>query len=491
MDKKEITKLEIDNAQNYLFQIDKNFFENYQVFSEPVYQQTFSDDTDIPVFLKPRFEQCNFLSTELVGISGTNSIFDTCQLQNCNITNSNYKFSGFFSSSIKNSNIENSCFEDVIFEGTNLIKCEIKGCALTNSIISQSTLENLSISYCDFEGSLLKNVQLKNIDFSQNGFNYVEFDNVSIKNIIFPFADIFHCYNGLDLISEYDNDIILSFENGDTIISAKKCITLLDIFLPFFYSKNDFMAVSNIYIYRGEHEKAYWSIIDGLKNSLKRKDFKLIYNLCKLASCNSFFTRKQLRDFYELLQSDMVVAHLNTYEYKYYLAKMTEIKSLLIDNPFGRSQLVIEINTNILPDDYENLNFLIQKIDKIVDTQLPQANKYLSLRHNSPNVLEIFLSESLPNLILFIGYFSTILLGTTKIIKELQTIVKNHKEIEGIKLDNLIKKIELEKKELEMIDKDSKNAPCQKSNHIDKISYHIETNINIPADLRQNTYYRF
>ena len=490
MRKDEITKLEIDNAQICLTQLNKDFFDNYQVFSEPITGHIFSGNTVIPSFLKARFEQCNFLSTELVGIAGTNSIFDICQLKNCNITNSNYKFSGFFSSSIENSIIKNSCFEDVIFDKADFIKCNVEGCAFTNSIISQTKLESLSINYCDFEGSLLRNVQLNNIDFSMDGFNYVEFDNVSIKNTVFPFADIFHCFNGLELLSKYANDIILSFQNDETI-SGNRCLDLLDVFLVFFHSKNDFMAVANIYIYRGETEKAYWSILNGLKNGLKRKDFKLIFNLCKLASYNSFFTKKQLRDFYVLLQSDIVVSHLNVYEYKYYLEKMNKIKSLLIDNPFGMPQLVIEISTDILPDDYENLKKLIQRIDKIVETQLPQANKYLSLRHNSPDVLEIFLSESLPNLLLFAGYFSTILLGTTKIIKELQTIVKNHKEIEGIELDNLIKKIELEQKKLETNDKENKKTLYPGNSHIDKITYHIETNINIPSDLRQNTYYKF
>lgn len=168
---------------------------------------------------------------------------------------------------------------------------------------------------------------------------------------------------------------------------------------------------------------------------------------------------------------------------------MAEIKNMLIDKPFKMPQAVIKIYTNIQPDDYNSLSILLQQIDQIINTKLPQSIKHISLRHNSPDVLELFVSESLPNLLLFIGCFSSIVMGTTQIIKSIQNTVKNHKEIIGIELDNLIKKQELEKLKLENLERStSQGNISNKNDRVEKITYYINTDINLSPELRQKSY---
>ena len=482
MFQKQITDFDIDNAYTALSQINEHYFRNYQVLSEPIKNKKFTQNINLQALVKPQFNNCDFISSNFIGMGLSSSFFVKSNLKNCNIDNSNLKFSSFIMSDIKNSFIKSTSFDNVTFDTCKIINCDIVGCCFENTIFSKNILNCLRIKYCDFEGAILNDVKIINSDLSKIGLNFVELNNVYIENVIFPLIDMFHCYNGLQLISKFSDSIFLKIEN-DTI-SGKECLMHLDALLCFFYSKKDFMAVSNIYIFVGEHENAYFNIINGLKYSLEKKDFKMIHSLCKLASNNNFFTRKQLQDFYNLLQSDDIISQLSCYEYRYFVNEMKEIKDLLINMPFGMPQLIIEIDTNILADDYKNLSSMHKEIDRIIDTYLPQSNKYLSIRHNSPNIIEVFISDVLPNLVVFAGYFSAIMLGTTKIIKEIQTIIKNNKELKGVELDNLIKEQELEKKKIDL--KKEKNN----NDNINKISYYINTNLNIIPELRQNTYYK-
>ncbi len=487
----EITQYDIDSAQEFLNNINQDYFEKYVTYSSPIENQVFNSDHDISTFIKPVFKHCQFFAPNFNGIIGENSFFRDNEFYNCDIQNANFRFANFSNCEFHDTSITNSSLEDIEFNNNKLKNCIFHGCSWSNSYLNGCLISNMDTKFCDFEGAVLSNITIVNTNFLNTGFNYVEFSNVMVDNVVFPFIDFFHTFNGLTLLYKHSSKISFEFTNSNQKLSGEKCLEDLSVFLIYFYSKNDYFATANICIYMGKQEAAYYNIINGLRNGLEKKDFKLILNLCKLASQNCFFSKKQLHDFYKLLQSDKIINNLSTYEYKYYLTEMIQIRNLLIDNPFGMPQICIEIETSIQPDDYDSLNQLLKKIDYAADLHLPQASKYLTLRHNSPDILEIFLSDTLPNLIIFLGCLSSILFGSTKVIKEIQAIVKAHKEIKGINLDNLIKEQELEKLKIE-----SKNLKEDRSDmstinlyQIEKISYSIKTNINLPHDLRQNTYH--
>lgn len=485
-----ITQYDIDSAQEFLYNINQEYFEKYITYSSPIENQIFNSDNDISTFIKPVFLQCQFFAPNFNGIVGENSSFQENEFYNCNIQNANFRFANFSDCKFYDTYINNSSLEDIEFNNNELRNCKFHGCSWSSSYLKDCLISNLNTKFCNFEGAVLSNITIINTNFLNTGFNYVEFDNVVIDNVVFPFIDFFHTFNGLTLLYKNSKKILFEFTNTNQKLSGEKCLKDLDVFLVYFYSKKDYFATANICIYMGKQEEAYYNIVNGLRNGLKKKDFKLILNLCKLASFNCFFSKKQLQDFYKLLQSDEVINNLSTYEYKYYLTEMVQIKNLLIDNPFGMPQICIEIKTVIQPDDYNSLNLLLKKIDFTAELQLPQSSKYLTLRHNSPDILEIFLSDTLPNLFIFLGSLSTILFGSTKVIKEIQGIVKTHKEIKGINLDNLIKEQELEKLKTENNKaKEDRSNMVPIINQVEKISYSIKTSISLPSDLRQNTYY--
>lgn len=480
---------DIDHAQEYFYQIDKHYFENYSVFPTPIKNRMFHPTDDFSNMTKFHFVDCIFFNPNLNGIPGGNSVFQNDRFYKCQIKNANFHYSSFSECTLFHVSIADSSMEDTEFNCNKLVNCRFSGCSWSNSYFKNCVISNLTTEYCDFDSAVLSDVTIANTNFLSTGFNYVEFSHVIIKKVVFPLIDFFHTFNGLDLLSEYTDNI--SFETGYSAqtISGEKCLEDMDIFLAYFCGKNDYFAIATILIYQSKQSDAYNCIIVGLRKGLQTKNFKLILNLCKLASRNCFFSKKQLQDFYNLLQSESVSQHLSAYEYKYYLKEMTDIRNLLIDNPFGMPQICIEISTTIQPDDYTSLNHLLKEIDFAADIGLPQASKYLTLRHNSPDVLEVFLSDILPNLFIFLGMISSVLFGTTKVISELQKTIKTHKEIKGIDLDNLIKEQELIKIKRENQNKKINDQSPENLYKVEKISYTINTNVNIPSDLRKNTYH--
>lgn len=484
-----INQWDIDYAEEVLYQLDKEYFKNYSVYAVPIKDKVFRAEDDLSNMTKLHFENCTFLSPNLNGIAGENSIFQNNQFCNSEILTANFRFSFFSNCEFTEVSIKNSNLEDVEFSNNKLIKCKLTGCSWSNSYLKSCLISELTTKYCDFDSTVLSDVTIINTKFLSTGLDYVEFDNVTIKNVVFPLIDFFHTFNGMTLLAKFADNITFDINSSAQVITGQRCLENLNVFLAYFCGRNDFFAVATIYIYQGKQNEAYNCIIMGLRKALQTKNFKLVLNLCKLASHNCFFSKKQLQDFYGLLQSDSVSQHLSPYEYKYYLKELTEIKNLLIDNPFDMPQICIEIYTTIQPDDYSSLNRLLKEIDYVADTKLPQASKYLTLRHNSPDVLEVFLSDIMPNLLIFFAILSSILLGTTKIISELQKIIKRHKEIKGIDLDNLKKEQELIKLREENQKKNNKKQTPVNSYHVERISYTINTTLNLPVDLRKNTYY--
>lgn len=293
-----ISTLDSDIVQTYLNEIDPNYFDKYQVYSEPFCKKSFNKSFNTNFLVKPQFDSCSFDRTNFYGTTTTHSIMNNCEIHNCDFANSSFTLSSFSKCNFLNSKISNSSFENTVFENTSLNKSVISGCSFTNSIIENTVFENTSINYCDFSGTLFKHSKIINSDLTNNGFDYVEFsENVVVKNVIFPFMDIFHTFGGLRLLRSFKDEISLSLSDSSKIISGADCLEQLKIFIPYFYAKSDFLAVANISIFIGEQENAYNAIIKGLKNCLGKKDFKLLFNLCKLASYNCFFLKESCTIF--------------------------------------------------------------------------------------------------------------------------------------------------------------------------------------------------
>jgi hypothetical protein len=170
-----------------------------------------------------------------------------------------------------------------------------------------------------------------------------------------------------------------------------------------------------------------------------KKDFKEIKYLCKLASNNLFFSKKQLMELYALLNNKNIIEDMTYPEYRNYLDEMEGIKRLLVDNPYNLPQTKIVIETDIDYSDTKNVSRVIENINKAYSLVSEQSSTYLSIRHNSPDIFEFFLSNNDVILNNTFIVLVIIMLGVNnqvvEFIKGLSEIAKNALEIYLLKLE--------------------------------------------------------
>ena len=91
----EITQYDIESAQEFLYNINWDYFKNYVTYSSPIENQVFNSDNDISTFIKPVFVHCQFLAPNFNGIVGENSSFHADEFYNCDIQNANFRYADF------------------------------------------------------------------------------------------------------------------------------------------------------------------------------------------------------------------------------------------------------------------------------------------------------------------------------------------------------------------------------------------------------------
>ena len=228
-------------------------------------------------------------------------------------------------------------------------------------------MEACKINQCNFSNSIFSNCSFKDVDLSITTLDFSEITDSKFHNVTLPFFGILNLVNGFEQIVEQEA-VLFKPVSSDYIVKSEKYVEDIRLLKPVFYYEKSFLALANIYAYDGEIENTYYTILDGLAYACMKKDFSLIRHLCKFASVNKFFNLKQLKSFYDFLESNVNVQQLQYVEYRNYLNELSIAKSLLIDCPFNRDIIEINLKTNF---DYNDA-------DKLAET-LMTYNKFRKL----------------------------------------------------------------------------------------------------------------
>lgn len=434
------SKLDLEVSESILLKLDPNRFNKFDYKSVNAYKETFGSDYEGGHISKSQYDNCNFNNVFFDGTQGDSTKFINCLFSNCRLENANFEHSDFSCSSIsKNSTIYSCGFAKSNFSNACFDNVKISGCSFIETWLADTYIRNSTFEYCNFENSMFDSVTFENLDLSKVSIDYAEFRNCSLNNVIFQFFSILHSFNGLKFIKENENKVFLKFPDSPIQISGKEFLLSLKDLEAYFYFKNDYFTLANINIFFGENNIAYKNIVSGLNYCFKKSDFKEIKYLCKLASNNLFFSKKQLIELYTLLSNKEIIDDMTYPEYRNYLDEMEGIKRLLIDNPYGLPQTKITIETDIEYTDTKNVSRIIENINKAYSLVSEQSSTHLSIRHNSPDIFEFFLSN---NDIILNNTFIVlvvILLGVNnqviEFIKGLSEIAKNALEIHLLQLD--------------------------------------------------------
>ncbi len=543
--------MELKNAEHILEKFGSRRFSSEDYYYNVVFKKEYDGSTDDISFRKLKHLECIFSNIKFDGTDGTSSLLVDCSLKGCQFNNAGFNMSDFtqtrFEPSEKNTQILNSSFVDSNFMECSFQKVGAEGCSFQISTFEDVIINNCNFNCCNFENAKFKNTFFKDADLTAACIDFSEFDNARIHNTKFSYWGILWSYGGLQIVKKYQETVKLGLPNSDEFINGIDFLNQLEQIQAHFYYKKDYFSLANINIFLGNQEKAFLYVRDGLLYNLQIKNFRMIKYLCKLASNNHFFSKKQLSQLYYALQSNEFLKSMTSFEYKIYMNEMNDIKKLLVDNPFGQPQIVIRISTNIGDDEYGLLTELLGYLEQVMARVTVQSNHYITIRHNSPFSLELFNSDNLVNLYsllaaLVIGIWGCIpqindLLSAfinikkiqsndtdlTKKIKENELQLKKEElksqqitndlllldkerkqdEIQTQKLENELLKLEIEKlhKELnslmdtpedgkaigDMLQNNIVVLPTQIQERIVNISYSTHTEQPLPYNLRENS----
>lgn len=475
------SKLEIESAADLLKTIvpleplrdPENSFKGFQ--------QDFDETFKGSLMRHGEYHKCGFSNVAFEGTIGNNSIFRNSKLTNCGFLNANFIYSDFSDSDL----MIDSCssrFDYSDFTGTVIFNSKMKGTSFRECYFRDSVLETSEMDQCDLAGSTFSNCSFKDIDLSATTLDFSEITDSKFQNVTLPFFGILNLVNGFE---EMLGQETISYKpaSSDHIVKREKYIETIRLLKPVFYYEKNFLALANIYAHDGELENTYHTILNGLAYACKQKDFSLIRHLCRFASVNKFFDLGQLRSFYSFLENNVDVKQLQYVEYRNYLNELSIAKGLLVDCPFNKDVIEINIKTKFDHSDTDKLAETFDLIDDTLEQYAPDSNNHITVRHNSPIDLTITISDNIYTLILVFMALEIIFNKSCTAIEKIQSILKNKREIKLQKLEMDIKKLELEKMKAEQ-EKQQKDHRILLPDDFEDISYIIKTLNDLPTELR-------
>lgn len=477
------SKLELQSAQNLLEvivpkeplrDIERSFQGKHMIYDNSFNGSMMRNGT---------YYDCDFLNVDFCGTNGNNTIIKDSDIINCNIKNANFTYSNFSKSRMNftssSTNFDFSDFSDTIIRNSKVESSSFKECYFWKSKIISS-----KILHSEFKQSVFYNCLFEDMDLSLVTFDFSELINPLFSNVTLPFFGILNLVSGFAQIVDQDN-ILYKPASSEYVVTGAEYIENIRLLKPVFYYEKNFLALANIYTYDGEIENAYLAILAGLEYACEIRNFGLISHLCRFASINKYFRTSQLKEFYERLDSSLQIEDLEYVEYHKYLNELYIAKRLLIDCPFNRDIIEIELKTLFEYNNSEKLTETLRIINLVLEQYAPESNNHMTVRHNSPADITIILSDNI--YILYLAFFALQLFFSKSLngIEKIQTIIKNKHDIKIQKLEEELKKLEIEKLKLEAENKALDVHSILLPSDFKSISYTVKTYNVLPNELRK------
>lgn len=469
------TKIEIDAARTLFNKISKSSIKENSTAGFCSYEkEDFFSNSDFELLPFAQFTSCSFFDIVRTGLKGNNLSIKKSYFENCYFEGSNLKYTNF-NETILQISAEATSFDYSDYTNAEIFNSKFLGCSFTGGFFLKTKIHNCEFHEVEFTDATFINVSFESIDFSKTSMENAEFKECTFVNCILPYFEILRISSGLNDILQ-NNNVFFKTVRGNYLSDISQYSIEIHELLPVFFANNDFMTLANIYIFEGNHNAAFSSIVDGIKYACKLKDFKQINNLCKLAVNNNFFTSKQLQEFYQIFKNNIKINDLSIVEYYRVLNELAEAQKLLLDFSIAPNIMYVTLETNYCYSDTEKLATTIQRIYEAIDLIDSSLGNSMVIRHNSPPVFVISLFGEIDSLILIFAVISYIFFKTTSYIERIQQLWKNHNDLKLQKLDIKLKQLEFkqktEKKSQILIPEDFKD-----------VSYIMKAEPSCPKDL--------
>lgn len=416
------------------------------------------------------FSNCNFKDNVL-----KRTVFDSCNFSQCNFTRS----------SNGNNVLEGTNFNNAVF-----VKCTFEGVVLDAGLASNALFENVIFRNCVFlgmlwEGSTFENVHFDNCQLKGLNFEQCIFENIHMNNIRLLFPTIPFIINGIKYLMETDDNVyVSSADSPNGRMDKSEYLKLLPTLEKFYYGTRNYFPLANIYIAQEKYQNAYNAIIHGLRLAIQLRSFKSLRSFCLLLKTIPVLEPKHYNYAFECIQNEIGHQFFSSTDYYILSRYLGEVRQLLVSGRYGMV-VGITIKTGINSDDYNKLGILISVLNSIIDYSSTKANNYIEIRHFSPYEIFCQITANPECIFSMVGIIYSALLGidtlykkhkenVQKSIEEKQTLAQIElikAQTEQIRIDNLLKKQQLEKDNEKI--KQARETICENHIIINNISHNI------------------
>lgn len=387
---------------------NKNFFKPYS-FSvhnkENITENFASKNQRQSYYLQCTLIKCNFFEA---GFSG--SVFINCKFIDCN-----FEHSTFQSCNFRNCEINYTKKEQI--NSVNFSKSIFSNCALNNIFFNSANFGGAILEYCVlndikfrsavFEDSILKNTFLKNIRFASQNFDFLTIENITTENVVIPFPGMPCIINGLEYLYNTEDNIRFTSCDGEENkrISKQEYLELMDDFEIYYTYTKTFFPLANILMAQKRLEEAIYVTLLGIVQSLKMKNYRIIYQFCKLIQNNTQFTIQHRKKLYEQIKIEIDKEDLSKDDYHILNMYIREIKELLL-NTTKKPYLLLDIKSNIDSSESQKIAIFINEIETLIDIYFENEEEhYIEIRHNSLENFIVQITADPERLIMFLSAF--------------------------------------------------------------------------------------
>lgn len=439
--------VEIDVAIKLAQAVDPDEPQGVETVGQCVKHECFGPDTYAHVLKGKKFIDCRFCGMSISGTNVSSAILENCSLGQCEIVNSNLKCSDFSRSRLQLSGVSSS-FDSSDFSCATIRDSHLEGCSFSESYFWGAEIQNSAFIDSEFTSAVFLRTSIENVDMSRANLEYSEFGQTEFMNVSLPYWGILHITKGFSEILLVP-DVWFVTPDGAHRVKRDQYLEEMSLLRPYLYYKKDFLALANLYIFDGDNTNAYYAILCGIEHAISIGNLKLMRNLCRLASLNSFFPKAQMYEFYQRIEASLANTNLSPMQYKNYTQELDLAKHFLIDCPLDQDSISITVCTSIPSTNYQRLSAMLRTLDTVIAETAPMAVSHMEVRHNSPIEIVVQVSGALVQLLTVFAVLDLIFEKTTSYIERIQNIILNHKKIRKTQEDQDVIE-QLEKQIIEM-----------------------------------------
>ena len=280
------------------------------------------------------FLNCLFDKADLTGTGYSGTVFKNCTFLDCNLELSNLNACKFENCTFENKWVK--CNLTTNFSASSFWNCKFanfnfRGCHLENTQFYDTSFENCSLRSTMLENASLRNCHLYNTRFRSMNLEFSHLFELKSCKVRFPFPSVPFIFNGLKYLAETSDDItITSQASSQGYLTKDQYLELLPALETYYYHSLSFFPLTNIYIAKGDGAKARAAAIEGIKQSLIARNFRMVQYHCMQINENDLIGSKEATDLYFAILDQVHSSNLSYSDHCVFESYRSSIESTLL-----------------------------------------------------------------------------------------------------------------------------------------------------------------